>query len=156
MKILSLWRSWRVNSCVMLMVRALVLPHLALLAFMGSHTPWRETSWLTLHLTFYSLQPKKFHIYIYERSSGLRLYRTSELQPQQSWGIGSGESKGNAPSAHPPTDQNFLNFSENLANLYAGTPLLEGWRLLRGILDPPLIGCHLLMVTRQITTEVSM
>ena len=31
-------------------------------------------------------------------------------------------------------------FSENLANLYAGAPLLEGWRpLLRGILDPPLL-----------------
>ena len=26
------------------------------------------------------------------------------------WDIGSGGSKGDAPSAHPPTDQNFLNF----------------------------------------------
>ena len=41
------------------------------------------------------------------------------------------------------TDQNFLNFmqffSENLANLYAGASVLEGWLPpLREILDPPL------------------
>ena len=41
----------------------------------------------------------------------------------------SGRSKGAPPACDPPTDQNFLNFMqflENLANLYAGTP---SWRV---------------------------
>ena len=42
----------------------------------------------------------------------------------------------------PPTYQHFLNImvlAENLTNLYAGAPLLEGWHPLPyEILDPPL------------------
>ena len=51
--------------------------------------------------------------------------------------------EGGSPGAHPPLQTKIFliscSLSENLANLYAGALLLEGWLpLLRGILDPPL------------------
>ena len=50
--------------------------------------------------------------------------------------------RGGAPGACPPWTKIFLiscSFLENLANLYAPAPLLEGWHpLLWGVLDLPL------------------
>ena len=50
---------------------------------------------------------------------------------------------GSSPGAHPPLQTKIFliscSLSENMANLYAGALILEGWRpLLRGILDPSL------------------
>ena len=54
----------------------------------------------------------------------------------------SGRSKGGCSRCMPPWTKIFLiscSFLENLANLYAAAPLLEGWHpLLWGVLDPPL------------------
>ena len=55
----------------------------------------------------------------------------------------SGGSKGAPPACPPPLRTKIFliscSFSEILANLYAGAPVLEGWRpLLWGIPDPPL------------------
>ena len=62
----------------------------------------------------------------------------------------SAATSGGSPEACPPTDQNFLNFMQFLAHLYAGAPILKGCRpLLREILDPPLATDTLKMHKRQ-------